>query len=280
MRQLADHYPDGHLTELSSREVLDFLVHLQAERKLAGSTINQAVCALRTLYRDHLGLRWKIWSKVKIVRLEPLPEVLTREEVTFLLETFRKGLYRAFFTVVYQCGLRLSEALNLHPCDIKSNRLVIRVRQGKGGKDREVPITPELLEKLRCFWKCHRNRNWLFPATGRGWKSSGISLADALHRSKTPMSDSSAWAAFNLAKAESGLLKKHPGLRIHTLRHSYATHLLDAGVSLRQVSAYLGHASLKPTLVYLHLTEISEVKARHALLTLPLPGGKSRSSKP
>ena len=161
------------------------------------------------------------------------------DEVALLLSTFHKGRYRAFFTVVYQCGLRLSEALNLRPSDIKGERLVIRVVAGKGGKSREVPISPELLARLRKFWRGHRNPNWLFPARSRRWKSSGLSLREAL-------------------------------------RHSFATHLLERGVHIRQVSAYLGHTSLKPTLVYLHLTEVSEIRARAVLPTLPFPKERGR----
>ena len=247
----------------------DFLLHLKNERKLAGSTLNQAVCALRTLYRDHLGRRWKIWGKIKIKRNEPLPHVLTREQVAQLLRTFRDGRYRAYFTVVYQCGLRMSEALSIRPGDIDGQRLVIRIVNGKGGKNREVPISPELLQRLRRFWKSHSNRRWLFPGTGRGWKSSGISLSDALHRSTHHMTKASIWTAIKVGVAESGLSRTHKKICTHTLRHSYATHMLEAGVTVRQVSAYLGHASLKPTMVYLHLTALSEEQARSALTTLP-----------
>ena len=249
--------------------MLDFLIHLQDGRKLKANTLNQAVCALRTFYRDHLGKTWKIWAKIKIQRIEPLPHVLTREEVAKLLRTFRDGRYRAYFTLVYQCGLRLSEALHVRPKDIDGERLVLRVNHTKGGKPREVPISPELLVRLRRFWAWHRNPDWLFPAPGRGWKGSGTPLKQALHDSRSPMTHSSVWAAIKVARAECGLSKKHDKICTHTLRHSYATHMLDAGTSLRQISAYLGHTTLKPTLVYLHLTEISETKARDALRTLP-----------
>ena len=244
-----------------------FLNHLLKERELAGSTVNQAVCALRTLYRDYLKKRWKIWSSIKIKREEPLPHVLTRAEVALLLSTVRDGRYRAFFTVMYQCGLRLSECCRIKPKDIDGERCLIRIL-GKGNKWRNVPITPELLEKLRAFWKQHRNPNWLFPGTGRGWKSSGISLRDAMHRSDHHITKASIWSAMRICAAESGLLKKHDTVTCHTLRHSYATHLLEAGAHVRQVSAYLGHTTLKPTMVYLHLTEVSEAQARQALASL------------
>lgn len=137
--------------------MLDFLIHLQNERKLAPATLNQAVCGLRTLYRDHLGLDWDIWKKIHIKREEPLPHVLTRDEVALLLRTFRDGRYRAFFTVLYQCGLRISEALAIKPRDINGERLVIYIPKTKNHKAREVPITPKLLARLRRFYACHKN---------------------------------------------------------------------------------------------------------------------------
>lgn len=252
--------------------MLDFLIHLQNDRKLEGSTVNQAVCALRTCYRDHLGHDWNIWKKIKIRRKKPLPHILSRDEVALLLRTFRRGHYRAYFTVVYQCGLRLSEALNIKVHDIDGKRLVIRVIKGKGDKSREVPISPDLLTRLRKFWSAHRNPVWLFPGTGRGWKGAGLTLREALHRGTKPMSKGGVWLAISVAKAECGLSRRHEKLCTHTLRHSYATHMLEGGASVRQVAAYLGHSTLKQVMDYLHLTEISEQKARVALATLPMPG--------
>jgi integrase/recombinase XerD len=258
------------LPKLPPERVLDFLVHLQDERKLRPSTVNQAVCGLRTLYRDHLGLEWDIWRKIHIQRDEPLPHVLTRAEVARLLRVFRDGRYRAYCTVVYQCGLRLNEALHIKPKHINGERLVIHIpgSVAKNSKAREVPITPRLLERLRTFWKSHRNPEWLFPAVGRGWKNSGITLREAMHRSAKPMAESAVWLAIKVAVAESGLSRTHEHVCTHTLRHSYATHMLEGGASVRQVAAYLGHSTLKEVIRYLHLTEISEQKGRAALDTL------------
>jgi integrase/recombinase XerD len=248
--------------------VLDFLVHIQNDRKLAPATINQAVCGLRTLYRDHLGLDWDIWKKIHIKREEPLPHVLTRDEVALFLRTFRDGRYRAFCTVVYQCGLRISEALAIKPRDINGARLVIYIPKTKNHKAREVPITPKLLARLRKFYAYHKNPEWLFPGVGRGWNSSGVTLRQAMHRSSKSMNKSAVWAAIKVAKAECGLSKKHAHFSTHTLRHSYGTHMLEGGASVRQVAAYLGHSTLKEVMRYLHLTEISESKGRDALETL------------
>lgn len=269
MRQLDRHFPGKATPQLSSNKVLDFLLHLQVERKLAPSTVNQAVSGLRNFYRDHLGKDWDIWKRIKIRRVEPLPHVLTREEVAKLLGCFREARYKAFFTVVYHCGLRLSEATHVKPKDIDGKRFVLRVTNAKGGKQRDVPVTPKLLARLRPFWKAHRNSEWLFPGVTRRWKSSQMTKAEAMGACNQPMSSASAQQAMKVALAESGLMRTHVKISPHTLRHSYATHLLDAGASVRQVSAYLGHSSLKQTMVYLHLTEISEEKAREALKTLP-----------
>jgi integrase len=268
-RQIDRHYPDETTTGLKAGQVLDFLLHLQADRKLAPSTLNQAVAALRNLYRDHLGRKWDIWAKIKIRRVEALPHVLAREEVARLLSTFRQGRFRAYFTVVYHCGLRLGEATHIKPKHIDGKRLVLRVENAKGGKPREVPVTPELLARLRRFWKAHGNREWLFPGLTRRWKSSQMTRAEAMGICTQPMSAASVQQAMKVAVAESGLLRTHEKISTHTLRHSYATHLLDAGASVRGVSAYLGHSTLKQTMVYLHLTEIGEEKARQALYTLP-----------
>lgn len=248
--------------------VLDFLVHLQDERKLAPATLNQAICGLRTLYRDHLGLDWDIWRKIHIQREEPLPHVLTREEVALFLRTFRDGRYRAFCTVVYQCGLRISEALAIKPRDINGARLVIYIPKSKNHKAREVPITPKLLARLRKFYACHKNPHWLFPGVGSGWNGSDTNLRQAMHRCAKPMNKSAVWTAIKVAKAECGLSKKHEHFSTHTLRHSYGTHMLEGGASVRQVAALLGHSSLKEVIRYLHLTEISEQNARAALDTL------------
>lgn len=259
------------IRKLSEGEVLDFLVALRHERELKDSTINQAACALRGFYRDHLGRDWKAWSKIKIRREEQLPNVLSRDEVARFLRAVRCGRFRAMFTLMYHCGLRLSEVIQLKPGHIDGSRRVLRVVGGKGLKDREVPISNELLARLRAFWKQHRNPEWMFPAPGRGWMSTGTTLAEALQRSNRHLSDSAVQAAMRATVLSLGWDKRHGKRPVtcHTLRHCFATHLLDAGVSVRLVSQYLGHSSLKPTLVYLHLTEVSESSAREVMAGFP-----------
>jgi integrase/recombinase XerD len=268
VHQLADHYPKDDISKLPPERVLDFLIQLQDVRKLRPSTVNQAVCALRTLYRDHLGIDWDIWKKIHIKRDEPLPEVLTRMEVHRLLRTFREVRFRAYFTLVYQCGLRLSEAIHIRPQDVKGERLVILIRKTKVHKAREVPITPKMLMRLRKYWAYHQNEKWLFPGVGRGWKGSGLTIQQAMQRSANPMSKASIWQAIKITVAECGLSRSHEHISTHTLRHSFATHMLEGGASILQVARYLGHSAIKNTIRYLHVTEISEKKGRDALESL------------
>ena len=271
VRRFHEAMPGRDLTTLAEGEVLDFLIALRHERGLKDSTINQAACALRGFYRDHLGRDWKAWSKIKIRREEQLPNVLSRAEVAKFLGAVRVGRFRAMFTLMYHCGLRLGEVIRLKPGHIDSSRRVLRVVGGKGAKDREIPISDALLARLRAFWLRHRNPEWMFPAPGRGWMTTGGTLAQALHRSDRHLSDSAVQAAMRATVLSLGWDKRHGKRPVtcHTLRHCFATHLLDAGVSVRLVSQYLGHSSLKPTLVYLHLTEVSESAAREVIAKFP-----------
>jgi integrase len=223
---------------------------------------------LRHLYDGHLERGWGIWKKIKIPREEPLQHFLTRAEVELLLGTFRDARFRAFFTTVYQTGLRLGEASHIKPKHINGERLTIYIPKAKNRKARVVPITPELLGRLRNFWKAHRNPEWLFPGLGRGPKHGSAAVRKALGASKSPISHASVWAAIKAAATECGLSEKHVQVSPHTLRHSFATHVLDAGASPLQVATYLGHSSLKQVMTYLHLTEIGEEKTRTALYSL------------
>ncbi len=263
VERLAEFYQPGGtcLRRLSERQVLDYLIHLRDDQKLAAATVNQALVPIRMLYRDVLGRDWKLWREFHLQRREPLPTVLTRKEVRRVLACVHEGRFKAVLSLIYHCGLRLSEALQLKPKDIDSERGVVRVRHGKGNKAREVPICPQMIERLRRFWEHHKNRQWLFPGVGRGWKQSGITQAEAMGRSDKAMSCSAVQMTMRIIRKSSGVQKP---FTVHTLRHSFATHLLEDGVSIRQVSRYLGHSELKSTLVYLHVTELSEQGGRHS----------------
>lgn len=263
VERLGEYYQPGGpgLRRLSERQVLDYLIYLRDDQKLAASTVNQALVPIRMLYRDVLERDWRLWQQFTLQRREPLPSVLTRSEVHAVLSCVHEGRFRAVLALTYHCGLRLTEALQLKPTDIDSKRGVIRVRCGKGGKAREVPICASMVQRLRDFWRHHRNPDWVFPGVGRGWKQSGITQAEAMGRSDKPMSSSAVQMAMRIIRANCPVKKP---FTVHTLRHSFATHLLEDGVSIRQVSRYLGHSELKSTLVYLHVTELSEEGGRRA----------------
>ena len=275
VRKLADRHPKRSLKQLTERMVFDHLIYLRDEQKLRPSTLNQAVVALRLFYRDYLGRNWPLWEQFEIRRDQPLPVVLSRGEVRALLNAVRENRFKAVLALIYHCGLRVGEAVRIRPCDIDRERKVLRVIDGKGGRNREVPIAPEMLERLRRYWCFHRNRGWLFPAVGRGWRERCKTLQVAMSAATKPMSVSSVQAALRIVVAAAGIKK---AATCHSLRHSFATHLLESGVSIRQVSEYLGHASVASTLIYLHVTEISEGKGREAqaaLIEQALGGGST-----
>ncbi len=259
VRKLAEYYPSRSLGALCERQVFDYLIFRRDEQKLRPSTLNQAVVALRMFYRDFLKRDWPLWTQFEIRRDQPLPVVLTRDETRRLLRAIRSNRFKAILCLIYHCGLRVGEATMIRPQDIDTARGVIRILNAKGGKNREVPIAPGMLQRLRRYWCAHGNRGWLFPAVGRGWKDRWRSLRRAMAQASKPMSVSSVQAAMRMAVASCGLKKN---ATCHTLRHSFATHLLEDGVSVRQVGTYLGHSNLYSTLIYLHVTEISESKGR------------------
>lgn len=220
MRKLAARHPKRSLRQLGERVVFDHLIHLRDEEHLRPSTLNQALVALRMFYRDFLGRDWKLWEQFEIRRDRPLPLVLTRDEVRALLRACRENRFKAVLALIYHCGLRVGEAVRLRPRDIDSARGILRVIDGKGGKNREVPIAPEMIERLRRYWAFHRNRQWLFPAVGRGWRERSHTLKAAMGSATEPMSVSSVQAALRVVVAGSRIKKN---ATCHTLRHSFAS---------------------------------------------------------
>jgi site-specific recombinase XerD len=237
IKQLAGHYhrsPD----ELTEEQIRQYFLHLTLVRKVSRSTATIALCALKFFCEHTLQRTWPVFELVRPRREKKLPVVLSREEVRQLLGAVQVPVYRAYFTTVYACGLRLEEARQLQISDVDGQRGLLRIR-GKGNKDRFVPLPSSLLEMLRAFWKTHRSSSWLFPAP----------------RSATgprPLSRKSIHQALTVARQCSGLTK-HP--TTHSLRHAYATHLLEQNVNLRLIQDALGHSSPKTTAIYTHLTE-------------------------
>jgi integrase/recombinase XerD len=262
VRRLADHFNCDPAT-LSEDQLRSYFLFLRQEKKFSGSAMSIGKAAFQLFFRDHLGhADWKVFAELVVRRNAPLPLVLSREEVQRALGCLREERFRVCLRLIYHGGLRVGEAVKLKVTDIDAAQGRLLIREGKGGKDRCVPITARMVDELRHFWKTHRNPVWLFPAPGRAWRERKEDRNRVLGRATDCMSVSAVQNAFRLARAESGI---HPQSCVHTLRHCYATHLLEEGVSLRLISQYLGHASLDVTVIYTHLTAVNEGHARAAL---------------
>ena len=211
---------------------------------------------------------WTVFGEIRISQPFVLPVVLARQEVAAVLGAVREPRFSACLRLIYHCGLRVGEATRIEVRDLQDSHTDhprLHVRNGKGGKDRFVPMSPGMVAELRQWWCTHRHPKLLFASPGRGWADRTESLSQVMGKATEPMSVSSVQMAFKLARGQSGI---NSAATPHTLRHSYATHLLEEGVSLRQISQYLGHESLDTTVIYTHLTSISEAKTRAALQTL------------
>ena len=232
---LALHYhrsPDG----LDTAEIQSYLLHLIKEKKLAYASVNQAVCAFRFLFDAVLGHK-KLALEIPMAKVpKRLPQVLSREEVSRLFAAAASLRCRTVLMTTYAAGLRVSEVCALQVADIESapDRMCLKVRQGKGGQDRYTLLPPRLLESLRLYWHDHRPRPWLFP-----------NAAD-----DGPMRDQTAQRMYCAARDAAGIPREGG---IHTLRHAFATHLLETGVDLPTLQRLLGHGHISTTMRYLHL---------------------------
>jgi site-specific recombinase XerD len=229
---------------LSDEEIRRYFVHLACERKLSRSTVKIALSGIKFLFATTLRRDFTLTGVAYPKKSKALPAVLSREEARAILRNVGETRHRACLTLAYACGLRLGEACRVAVADIDRARGVIHVRQAKGAKDRYVPLPPAVIPLLEACWLSHRNPVWLFPSVGRG--GAGGRAA----KRHVPLG-SVQWA-FHKALSASGVSKR---ASVHTLRHSYATHLLEGGVSLRLIQSWLGHSSPSVTAVYTHLTE-------------------------
>ena len=240
VRQLFGHF-NCNPAQLTEEQLRQYFLYLANERKVSRPTATIALCGIKFFFERTLKREWTTLGLVRPRREKKLPVVLSREEVRRILDQIHTPVYRACLQTIYSCGLRLREGSHLQIADIDSGRMALHIH-GKGGKDRYVPLPDRTLELLREFWKAHHSRPWVFPATTRGLKPGA-----EIH----PLTDSSLQKAFKRAVGAAGISKR---AHIHSLRHSYATHLLEAGVNLRIIQENLGHGSARTTQIYTHLT--------------------------
>ena len=254
MRQLSEHY-DRSPDLLSAEEFRQYCIHLKEHKQVARQTSTQAICAFKIFWEKTLHRTWP--AELELVRANPqfkLPVILSASEVRHILAAVPALDHRVCLTTIYSCGLRLGEGLRLQVPDVDSQRMLLHIHAGKGNRDRYVPLPQRTLQRLREQWKSHRHPTWLFPAKGH----SGLGAPTATE----PMCRTTLQRAFRLALKASGVTKP---AHVHTLRHSYATHLLEQGENLRQLQVNLGHHSPIATVVYTHLTSLCKTQHQKRL---------------
>ena len=244
MLRLFGRFVDKPVDRAAPEDIQAYQRHLTTERKIGFSSFNQTTCALRFFYRECLGRDWQIERMPYQRKRRTLPEILAPEEVTAILDACTNLKHRALLMTSYSGGLRLSETLGLVPGDIDSKRMMIRVEQGKGRKDRYVMLSPILLQTLREYWRQYRPVRWLFEGRPKG----------------RPLASSTAEKVFKHAALKAGIAKH---VYFHSLRHAFATHLLEDGTNIRVIQALLGHRCLTTTQVYTHVakTYVADTKS-------------------
>ena len=233
VRKLAD-FCETAPDQLDEQDVREYLLHLIVEREVATGTQTVALSGIKFFYRQTCPRDWKVLTDTKLRYASALPEVITRSQVQQIIDACRTIRMKTFVWTTYSLGLRIGEAVSLQVGDVDSQRMMVHVHRGKGAKDRYLLLPTTTLQVLRTFWLTHRNPIWLFPADGRNRQDPATA--------KTPMSISTIQSAI---KSITKKLNFGKHVSTHTLRHSYATHLLEAGVSLRAIQKYLGHSSLQ-----------------------------------
>ena len=242
VKVLARHY-NSRLDEITKEQVRDFLIYLLDSKGYAKSTYKVYLSAIKFLYLNTLDRQWRFLPLARANPEKKLPIVLSREEVWSLLDLVRRDKPRMSLMLMYTCGLRVSEAVHLRVRDIDSQRMVLWVRKGKGGKDRSVPLSSYTLAQLRAYWLKYRPKKWLFPS----------------EHSISAITKSCVQRCLTATLRRSNI---HKNVNCHTLRHSYATHLVEAGVHLRMIQSLLGHKCISSTFIYIHLSQSTKVDAQ------------------
>jgi integrase/recombinase XerD len=246
---MADYF-DKPLEELGEKEVKDYLVHMLETRKLSRGTYRGYVAGIKFLYKTTLN-REEVVEKIQYPKAKrTLPVVLDLSEVKTLLSVMENLKHRALLTITYSAGLRVSEAAKLKVTDIDSKRMMVRVQQGKGRKDRYSILSKTALELLRLYWRQYRPKEWLFEGQKEGAHLCYTSIRQI----------------FVEAMKRAGITKP---ANPHTLRHSFATHLIEAGTSLHHVQLLLGHRSPTTTTVYLHVSKMNLAQVCSPLDSIP-----------
>ena len=243
MTEYVHHGPD----KVTEEELRRYFLYLTNEKKCSRSTTSVALCGIRFFYQNTLRRDWPVLRLMRPAPEYKLPVVLSREEVRRVLAEVRKPVYRVCLTTIYSCGLRLMEGAELRVASIDSERMVLTIH-GKGKRDRQVALPEPTLRMLREFWKTHRSSKWLFPAR--------------FELPVEPITGRSLQRAFYHAWNKTGIAKR---AHVHSLRHSYATHLMEMGVHLRLIQDALGHRSPRTTAVYTHLTRAVRDSLNHPL---------------
>lgn len=237
--------------QLEPQHIREYQAYLFRERRLSPNTVNQRTGALRFFFITVLKKPWSIAETPYPRQNFRLPKILSQQQVANLIDSATTPFYRIILMTLYATGLRRAELARLKVSDIDSERMIIHVRGGKGRKDREVMLSPKLLEELRSYWRTLRRKpkTWLFP--GNRW-----------HTAERPIDTKVPWQACRQAAERAGLgTDIHP----HTLRHCFATHLLEAGADLRTIQLLLGHRDLEETTIYLHLSNLRITKTASPL---------------
>jgi len=256
LRLLHEHLgadPEG----FSETQLRDYFLFVKLQKHWQPKSIRQAVAAARMFYLRLLGRSdWTLFSQIRTRDHEHLPAVLTRRQVHELLSHIRLRRYRTPLKLLYCCGLRLSECLGLTIHDILGRENKLFIRGGKGGRDRVLPLPTSLYHELRDYWSFHRHPLLIFPNVGRG-DNHPQAVARRMQEATSPMPCSSLQRLILLARKQLNL----PAASLHSLRHSFATHLLEAGAHLHTIQRLLGHKQITTTMIYLHLTHQSSQEA-------------------
>jgi site-specific recombinase XerD len=252
VRLLSEYHKGKNPKFFAQKQVRDYILYCKLEKGWDTPTLRQAISSIRMFYNDMLGKNWDLWDIVSTKDAQRLPTVLDPEEVTAIFSKITHLRYKIPLELIYSCGLRLSECLSLTPDNIESRNNRIKVVFGKGNKERYVPLSKVMLQRLSFYYKQHKNPHWLFPSVGCGPDST---VRKRMHEATEPMRIGRLQNVLRDAKNAAGIKKKASP---HVLRHSYATHLLALGVNIRQLQIYMGHESIDTTTIYTHLIPFSD----------------------